>query len=376
MKSTFLTLLISFLVASVSIAQNQIIVDNNTNGIGQFTDLSDAIAAAGTGDIILVIPSAQTYESAGLTIAKSDITIAGGGGNGQLGEYTLIGPITVSAGQKNITLGGFRSGNFTVIGGAARIRNLNIQAVYVNGDMTISSVDTLKLGYVRAVNLTVNSSTEFVAYHNMLQTEASIMAINTTNNFIFSNSLFEGGQINVDANSVGLFNNNSVITSYNATTILNFGPTVNVTNNIFSHQPPNSGRSLSISGGGVFQFNVLHNWFNSYNFAASTMGTVTDVQSGNTNSNFTTTNRDFINRTTFDLIESSLAKDIGTGLDADGTTADLGASGGLNPMPADIPSVGKGISVVPSITSIQLSLPNPASGGSVILNVTGQSKRN
>jgi len=45
-------------------------------------------------------------------------------------------------------------------------------------------------------------------------------------------------------------------------------------------------------------------------------------------------------------------------------------------MPDVLPTNAVGASVVPSITNMSLSLPTAVTGGKVILNVSGQSKKN
>lgn len=394
---TLVTTVLMFVAAFTVTAQNTIIVDNNPNGIGQHTTLAAAITAATAGDIIMLIPSATSYGDLNVTSTGKRLTIAGGGYNGPVGRVSTLGVISLNGGSSgNTALDGY------VIGGVAVtsidvnfVDNIKIKAVKTSAEIASTNYQLrirnsagAEVEYVTTAGTYFGGSSNLKVFHLESYVPGGIASVEiaTTANFIVSNSFLRantatgGPFITVDDGSTGMFQNNLFFVSY-FTRVLNFGGAVIVTNNMF-HMNQVS-QATTLQGGQNWQHNNF--WsaegnFNSYYvYPQGVAITANSLADGNGNifSNSAFRNEDTPSSDLFlRLGDNSNSKDSGSGNDADGTVADKGIFGGLDPMPSTLPSVAVGVSVVPSVTSINLSLPTAATGGQIILKATGKAKKN
>jgi hypothetical protein len=399
MKNTVTALLLS-LAALTATAQNTIIVDNNANGIGQFTSLSAAVSAAQAGDIIMLIPSATSYGDLTMTSTGKRLTIAGGGYNGPVGRVTTMGSISLNGGSAvNTNLDGF------VIGGVAVnsidvnfVDNVKIKAVKTGAviastvyDLRVRNSVNPEVEYVstRGINFTGNTGLK-VFHVESRPGSSALFEIVTTTNFIISNSIVysenetTGALISTDAVSTGMWQNNVIYMNSGRQRTSEFGGAVTLTNNIIFYTVtwPSSGQT--ITGGQTWQNNTF--WASGQAIQSGYLvmpATVplnaTTLTDANNNQWSNPTFRNVDNQSSdlyFRLADNSPSRDSGSGNDVDGTQADRGVFGGLDPMPQTVPNAAIGVSVVPSVTSINLSLPTAVTGGQIILKATGQAKKN
>lgn len=411
-KQLLLTLTLMLSISGIVTAQTTHIVDNNANGIGDFDNLPAAITAAAAGDVILLVPSPTSYGNINLNSSNGkQLTIAGGGANGVAGQYSIVDFIQLNGGSAgSTTLDGMVIGGLRTKGIDVRfVDDIEVKALYVEGDGTQESITsngssvTLQNGQVRfdnssnvtfeytyLNNLVVSSVNGFAGYHIQAEEMTTninlVLEISNTTNWILSNSIFRdntnGEFISIDENSTGLMNNSIIrINEYQgaATSTMTFNQT-GLNNNViigYSSSANDARYNENFVGGSYYQSNFYIN-------ALNREGTVSGdwpVQEYNTpdgdgNANYYGNETLFVNYDSYDLAVNSILQDAGVGNDSDGTTADLGIYGGLDPMPSDLPGEAIGISVVPTVTDLNISLPSAISGGQVIINVQGSSKRN
>jgi hypothetical protein len=397
------TLVTTFLLIAATLttaAQNTIIVDNNPNGIGQYTTLSAAITAAQPGDIIMLIPSITSYGDLNMTGTGKRLTIAGGGYNGPAGRVTMMGNISLNGGSAaNTNLDGFVIGGVSV--GSIDVNfvdNVKIKAVKTSDVIASTTIDLRvrnsvnpEVEYVttRGVNFTGNTGLKVFHLQSSPGSGASF-EIATTTNFIISNSIISSGSgttgtlISTDAGSTGMWQNNVILLNTGYQRLSNFGGAVTLTNNILiyavGHQ---SWPAQPLTGGQTWQNNtfwVTYGGYSSYLGFPSAVGPFGSNSTDANNNAFHDPNfrniSDDKSSLYFRLADNSPSRDSGSGNDVDGTQADRGIFGGLDPMPETVPSAAIGASVVPTVTSLNLSLPTAVTGGQIILKATGQAKKN
>jgi hypothetical protein len=410
-KQLLLTLAIMLSFSGFVTAQTTHIVDNNANGIGDFDNIPAAITAASAGDVILLVPSPTSYGNISLNSTNGkQLTIAGGGANGVAGQYSIVDFIQLNGGSSgSTTLDGMIIGGLRTKGIDVRfVDDIEVKALHVEGDGTQESITsnganiTLINGQVRfdnsnnvtfeytyLNNLVVSSVTGFAGYH--IQAEeataniALVLEISNTTNWILSNSILRdntsGEFISIDENSTGLINNSIIrINEYAAAanSIMTFNQTGLNNNVIMGYSSSNDARyNENFVGGSYYQSNFYINYLN----REGTVSGDWPVQVYNTpdadgNASYFGNETIFVDQNNYELAVNSILIDAGVGNDADGTTADLSIYGGLDPMPAQLPNEAIGISVVPTVTDLNISLPSAISGGQVIINVQGSSKRN
>lgn len=393
MKHIITLILIIGLNLSVQ-AQTTHIVDNNPNGIGDFTKISDAISAASPGDIILLVPSVDSYGDISFTSTGKQLTIAGGGANGGDATTTLLGSIVLSGGStSNTNLDGFVLGGFVCKSIDINfVDNAKVKAVrtteVVSGtsvQMRVRNSENVELEYFSSGAVQFGTTPNLKLFHGHISESANIAILNITDatNFIISNTIFaaSGGTANwltVDDNSTGQFAQCVIRGSNKVTRTVNFGANTSIVNSIFAivYVSGTERGGYTITGGSSYQNNTFYTTNSTY--YALNNNTVGDVltldatadQDGNV---FANPNMD---ANTYVLADGSAAKDSGSGNDLDGTIADRGIFGGLDPMPEELPNNAIGISVVPTISRLRLSQPTAVTGGKVILKVTGKSKKN
>ncbi|NCP90837.1 MAG: hypothetical protein GW827_11470, partial [Flavobacteriales bacterium] len=226
MKFHSLVILIVFSFLSVN-AQTTHIVDNNSNSIGNFANLSDAISAASAGDIIILVPSLKSYGDLSLSSTGKQLTIAGGGFNGSNGLVTKLGIISLNGGSSvntnldNFVIGGFECKSIDV----DFVDNVIIKAVKTtevinstNYELRVRNSVGAEINYVTTGNTFFSSNDNFKVFHSVFieKVNTTAVEIQTTNGFIFSNS-FIGYETNtdvhlflVDESTTGDFKNNVV----------------------------------------------------------------------------------------------------------------------------------------------------------------------
>jgi len=376
-------------------AQTTHIVDNNDNGIGDFSSISSAISAASSGDILLLVPSVKSYGDVSFTSSGKKLTIAGGGFNGGDAVTTLLGSISLNGGSSgNTNLDGFVLGGFVCKSIDVNfVDSVKIKAVRtteaISGStahIRVRNSEGAELEYFSSGSSQFSSTNGLKVFHGKVHepTGASVLDIASTVNYVISNSIFSTGTtqtngtnwINIDDDSEGSLVQN-VIYIYNnqVARTAAFGAKTSLSNNII-HRASNSGVSagaFTINGGQSYQNNSFFTVHSS--FANSTSGGVLTIaaeadEDGNILSNTT------IDGNTFRLADGSTGIDTGSGNDIDGTLADRGVYGGLDPMPAELANNAVGVSVVPTISKLRLSQPTAVTGGKVILKVTGKAKKN
>jgi hypothetical protein len=396
---TLVTTLLLLAATLTTAAQNTIIVDNNPNGIGQYTTLSAAVTAAQAGDIIMLIPSATSYGDLNMTGTGKRLTIAGGGYNGPVGRVTTMGNISLNGGSAaNTNLDGFVIGGVSV--GSIDVNfvdNVKIKAVKTGAVIASTTINLRvrnsvnpEVEYVttRGVNFTGNTGLK-VFHIESRPGSGAAFEIATTTNFIISNSLIiseyetTGALISTDVGSTGMWQNNVIYMGSGRQRGSDFGGAVTLTNNILYYTVDWPSNAQLITGGQTWQNNTFwagSNISNGYLVLPSGVGlNASNLTDANNNAwhnpnfrNVDTQNSDLY----FRLADNSPSRDSGSGNDVDGTQADRGIFGGLDPMPQTVPNVAVGVSVVPSVTSINLSLPTAVTGGQIILKATGQAKKN
>lgn len=390
---TINSLLFACFFAGSLFAQTTHIVDNNDNGIGDFSSLQAAITAASEGDIILVVPSAKTYDGFSLTSTGKRLTIAGGGANGATGLVTKIGAISLNGGSINNTnldgfvLGGFECEsidiNFVDSVKIKAVKTSGFIATSTNYSFRVRSSTGVEVEFVSTNNAFFSGNTGLKIYHSMfgMNTNTHLLEIQTTNQFVISNSVFlnnsrDQQMILVDETSSGMVANSFFLSNGGIQQLLNFGGAVNVVNTIIHH--PNYGNyRTTIAGGQSYQHNTIYNNYGVATITNNTSEGILTLAIDGTPDAFQNRYIDpGIDLTTYQLTDNSPSVDSGSGNDVDGTIADRGIFGGLDPMPQPLPNSAVGVSVVPSVTSVRLSLPTMVPGGKVILNVSGQSKKN
>jgi hypothetical protein len=408
-KQLLLTLAIMLSFSGFVTAQTTHIVDNNANGIGDFDNIPAAITAASAGDVILLVPSPTSYGNISLNSTNGkQLTIAGGGANGVAGQYSIVDFIQLNGGSSgSTTLDGMIIGGLRTKGIDVRfVDDIEVKALHVEGDGTQESITsnganiTLINGQVRfdnsnnvtfeytyLNNLVVSSVTGFAGYH--IQAEeataniALVLEISNTTNWILSNSILRdntsGEFISIDENSTGLINNSIIkINDYQggASSIMVFNQT-GLNNNVILGWTADSRYNESFVGGSYYQSNFYINTRSSSGTVGGDWPVVDfGTPDGNGNANYNGNETIFLDEVNYQVAVNSILIDAGVGNDADGTTADLGIYGGLDPMPSELPNEAIGISVVPTVTDLNISLPSAISGGQVIINVQGSSKRN
>jgi hypothetical protein len=389
---TINSLLFACFFAGSLYAQTTHIVDNNDNGIGDFSSLPAAITAAAAGDVILVVPSAKTYDGFTLTSTGKRLTIAGGGANGAAGLVTKIGAISLTGSINSTNLDGFVLGgfecesidiNFVDSVKIKGVKTTGFIAASTNYSFRVRSSTGAEIEFVSTNNAFFSGNTGLKIYHSMftMSTNTNLFEIQTTNQFVISNSVFLNNTRNqqmilVDEPSSGMVANSFFFVNNTIQQLLNFGGAVNVINNII-HHPSYGNYGITIAGGQSYQHNTV---FNNYGVAYitdnSSEGILTLASDGTPDAFQNRYINPGIDGTTYRLTDNSSSIDSGSGNDFDGTTADRGIFGGLDPMPQPLPNSAVGVSVVPSVTNVRLSLPTMVPGGKVILNVSGQSKKN
>lgn len=372
-----------------SFAQTTRIVDNNANGIGDYTTLSAAISAAQPGDVLLLVPSPTSYGKLELTSTGKRLTIAGGGFNGTTGMVTKLDEVILNGGNAgNTNLDGFVLGGFSCKSIDINfVDSVKVKAVKTseaissaNMQFRIRSSNGAEVEYVQTGNAYFSSNHGMKVFHSMFTESAFnvtesdnqyvVVEFVTTNNFIFSNSYigYSTGNDNflfkADESTGGNFNNNLCYKVTGGWKRFDFGGAVTVTNNIFFDP---TYYYIEITNGQKFQNNTF--------YLGSGQGYLT-IRDGIVNVDENRFENPQMNMTTLRPNDGSPSIDSGSGNDLDGTTADRGIYGGLDPMPEVLPSNAIGVSVVPSITNMSLSLPTAVTGGKVILKVSGQSKKN
>jgi len=386
MKSFIVALILIIGFSNLS-AQTTHIVDNNASGIGDFIKLSDAISAAASGDIILLVPSPTTYGDLSLTSTGKQLTIAGGGFNGSTGMITKLGAISLNGGSAGNTdldefvLGGFECKSIDV----KFVDSVKIKAVKTtevisstNYELRVVSSVGAEIEYVTTGNALFTSNHEFKVFHSVFieKVNTTGVEIQTTNGFIFSNSFIGYGTGNdnhlllIDESTSGNFNNNVIYKLTGGWKRIDFGGAVTVTNNIIFDP---TYYYFEVKNGQKF----LNNTF--YLAGGLQYLTISDGILDVDGNKFENPTIPITNYTTGFILkptDGSPVIDSGSGNDFDGTVADRGVYGGLDPMPDVLPTNAVGASVVPSITNMSLSLPTAVTGGKVILNVSGQSKKN
>ena len=394
MRSIFALLFLVF-ISFKSQAQTTHIVDNNDNGIGDFSTLSAAISAASSGDILLLVPSVDSYGDVSFSSTGKKLTIAGGGFNGGDASTTLLGSVSLSGGNTgNTNLDGFVLGGFVCKSIDVNfVDDIKIKAVRTTeaisgttAHIRIRNSENAELEYFSSGSIQFNTTPGLKVFHGRVfeTTGASVLDIASTTNFIISNTVLSTNTtqtngttwINIDNDLEGSLVQNVIYVYANQVArTASFGAKTSLSNNIVHRASATSVSSgvFTISGGQSYQNNSFHTIHSS--FSNNTSGGVLNISAeadadGNILSN---TN---IDGTTFKLPETSTAKDSGSGNDSDGTVADRGVYGGLDPMPSELPSDAVGVSVVPTISKLRLSQPTAVTGGKVILKVTGRSKKN
>lgn len=381
------------LVSSLNLsAQTTRIVDNNPNGIGDFTSLSAAITAASSGDILLIVPSATSYGNVSFTSSGKKLTLAGGGANGATGLYTKLGAISLNGGSAgNTNLDGFVMGGFECESidvnfvDSVKIKSVKTTAVITstNYQLRVRNSVGAELEFFDTKHALFQGNEGLVVYHGIftIALNTNLVEVQTTNKFTISNSVFinnsySQNSILIDQTSEGSVVNSAFASSVQIQQMFNFGGAVDVINNIFVH-PTYGNYRMVFEGGKSYSHNTV---YDNYGFGYVTNNTPAGIfvlKSDGTPDQFQNVYGDpKFNVDTFALTDGSSAIDSGSGNDLDGTIADRGVFGGLDPMPKPLPNAAVGVSVVPSITSLSLSLPTAVSGGKVILKVTGQSKKN
>ncbi|NCQ10976.1 MAG: hypothetical protein GW809_02265 [Bacteroidetes bacterium] len=397
MRSIFALLFLVFISFKTQ-AQTTHIVDNNDNGIGDFSTLSAAISAASSGDILLLVPSVDSYGDLTVSSTGKQLTIAGGGANGGDASTTLLGAVKLEGGNTaNTNLDGFVLGGFVCKSVDVNfVDNVKIKAVRTTEVITsttahirIRNSENAELEYFSSGSIQFNTTPGLKVFHGIVYeaTGAAILDIASTDNFIISNCAFNAiysGSINsgttwlnIDDNSVGNLVQNIVGANNKVSRGVNFGPHTNITNTIFLavHLSGGEQGKMVLSGGSSFQNNTF--FVGSYGgFTNNTTGGILTISSTEDEDHNILSNPSIIDYISFKLPENSTAKDSGSGNDLDGTVANRGIYGGLDPMPEEVPSIAIGVSVVPTISKLRLSQPTAVTGGKVILKVTGKAKKN
>lgn len=386
---TLSSIILTLFVVVLAQAQTTHIVDNNANGIGDFSTLSAAISAAQPGDVLLLVPSPDSYGDLTLTSSGKRLTIAGGGFNGTTGMVTKLGSISLnggSAGNTNLdgfVLGGFECKSIDVnFVDSVKIKAVKTTEVIssTNYWLRVRSSTGAEIEYITTGNAYFSSNNGMKVFHSRFTESAfpvtetdnvyAMVKILTTSNFILSNSIVHYGTgndnyfIKIDDSSSGLVNNNVFYKLTGGWKRFDFGGSVTVTNNIFFDPT-------------YYYFQVLNGQkFQNNTFWLAGGQQYLTIREGIIGSDENRFENPQINATTFLLSDGSPSIDSGSGNDLDQTVADRGIYGGLDPMPSVLPSNAIGVSVVPSITNMSLSLPTAVTGGKVILKVAGQSKKN
>lgn len=394
MKTLITTITLLFSALSLTMAQNTIIVDNNPNPISNITTFSAGLTAAANGDIIMLIPSATSYGD--LTITK-EVTVAGGGANGNAGQFTEVGTVTVNA--NNVTVGGMRMTSITALSD----NDLTVSASFIVEEANFDNVTNLGFNYNRARNVVIASCDSVVMFKNYINVDTEsittngILEIESSNNVVIGNSVIRANSsqtfVSVDnASSAIIFNNNVFDQdAYRSRMDFEFGSNSIMTNNIFEANHDGFTFLMVVNGGSSYQHNLFTNIHGAttgitgtgitfeldYDGAGGGVGTQEDENGNNFHVHYART-AVHAGSTFYQLATNSPAEDAGTGSDRSSPSdeADLGIYGGLDPMPSEGPHEAIGVSVVPSVTAIRLSLPSAATGGNIILNATGKAAQN
>jgi hypothetical protein len=392
MKFQFLVILTLVWFVNTN-AQTTHIVDNNSNGIGSFTTLSAAISAATAGDVIILVPSPTSYGDLSLTSTGKRLTIAGGGFNGSIGMVTKLGAISLNGGNAdntnldNFVLGGFECESIDVkFVDGIKIKALKTRSVInaTNYDLRVVNSTGAEIEYITTGNTLFTSNNDMKIFHSVFieKVNTTVVEIQTSKRLLFSNSFIGHGIDNttnhlllISEGSSGNFNNNVIYKSSGAWKTVDFGDSVNVTNNII-YEP--TYYYLEIKNGLKYLNNSFYVGYGNNPAYFVIPDGILDVD-GN---KFETpqippiTYAKYVSGLDLKPIDGSPVIDSGFGKDVDGTVADRGVYGGLDPMPAVLPNFAIGVSVVPSITDMSVSLPTAVSGGKMMLKVSGNSKKN
>ena len=254
MKHLFI--LLSIIAISFTQAQNILIVDNDpvidTTPSHMFDNITDAISAANTGDIIYVQPSITSY---GAVTINKEITLYGSGYAPELnnGRRSELSSVRIDA--DNIKISGFYINSFiTYNSSTSTSNNVLIEDNYVNqtiyvGSATASHTTTNNNWIIRGnvINYGINLHADPTKCVNTVITNNHITLLNNSTSATYALRYF---------NDTTVFNNNVVRINFtwgNVNIFPNMTGDVTVFNNIFISNgvntlfAPTTGRILTIN---------------------------------------------------------------------------------------------------------------------------------
>lgn len=233
MKFTLLKLSICAVASILSLTSNATIrtVNNNPNSPGQYTNLTDAIAASADGDTLMIAGSNTDYGD--ITLSKS-LTLIGTGYYPRK-DVTLIskiGTIGLSPGTSNnsVFIGLYFTNSFngdgSVINGISIRKSYITSGCYFNSVSNVNIIDCIINGDLYVVNCN-----NFLIANNILNGFIDDQGSSPTN-VIAKNNLFTGTRIGGGIHNV-LFNNN--IFYYRSSSTNNNELCTDCTNNVFNN---------------------------------------------------------------------------------------------------------------------------------------------
>lgn len=322
-----LTIALSLLAASVIQAQNILVANNNpgaNTGVNVFTGATaaqDAQDAAVAGDIIYVVPSQVSY---GILVINKELTVFGIGIKPEkdLANKSEFEQIDIDA--SNVRLSGLIIDEDVHLG-------INLTSVNINN----ITIENCRLGRVEMANFNSVTASNFIARNNVIEGFGSVATsflfyvtsnVTITNNIIFT-SCCTAGSLRITG---ATFTYNTFISDGNR------GIDANLDNNTFDHNIfyGNNVNLQATSDGNV--------WTNNLSFGSAQMTFGAGAGSNGTiagnieNSDPLFTNvpitRTYSDSYDFTLLAGSPAL---SSSPLNGTTEDIGPSGGPTPFDAE-----------------------------------------
>jgi len=340
-----------------------ITVDNNPNGVGQYTDLQEAIDAAEAGDTIYVSGSETSYGNVDISI-KLTLIGAGFDPNNQFHKTSIINTIYF----KEIVTG---LDTINPSGSTFHGLNINLISAYANStvnNIIISRNEISIVGNNGSANASINN---WIIINNIIR-NAVITDHPTTNstasNIIIANNIFTTGRIIWAEGSSILVTNNlfirrEFITS--SSVVLQHCDEIIISNNIFYGQ--SVGLDNADCNSCIFSNNISFN----------SEGTDFNYGTNSGNNNFENTDPEFSDDNgdlIFDRAENYALTDEspGKGAGTDGT--DIGIYGGIYPFPpgGDSPYLNSPFPSIPQL--LEMNINNSAVIQDGTLNVDFKAK--
>ncbi|MGB5942963.1 MAG: right-handed parallel beta-helix repeat-containing protein [Leeuwenhoekiella sp.] len=194
-SKTILTLYFTICAVFALTAQTTHTVDNNPDGIGDFTELQAAVDAASDGDIIYVQPSSTNYGNTSIT---KQLTLVGR--SHSLANYiSSIGLVTFQPGSSNSIIKGLQISNirFGISDGTeGSISNITITENKLNnitlGMSSIQTVDNILIRGNQLAGIDIrNTATNILITNNIITGGFKLICSNNPNSTLVTNNIFK-----------------------------------------------------------------------------------------------------------------------------------------------------------------------------------------